>query len=122
MDRAQGRQQLAGHRQEFIARQGSLREVLLQALAFDKVRPQAGAAIVDAGAMHREDVWMTHPRQPPRLLDVGAGGLDLTAILAAQLQRHLALQQWIVGAIDVAESTAAQLRDDAQVTPLHRVT
>ena len=93
----------------------ALGELGLERPAFDELHPEAGAAVDALGAVDSGDVRMTHARhQPAFVYDEPVLG---AVVVAEQLQRDVAIEARVPGAIDVAEAAAADLLVNAKGTP-----
>jgi hypothetical protein len=94
------------------------RQPLAQGLALDVLHRQEHLAVVDPDVEHRDDVGMRQPRQ--RLgLALHAGAPDRARLRGADdLDRDLAIELGIEGAIDHAHAAGADLIDDQVTTDL----
>ncbi len=115
--RTERRRKRAGDGQDFGDRPRPVPpDPIRQRLPGDQVRPQARAPVVDRGAMHGEDVLVAHAREPACLGDEHA---RMQGVVAAQLERNLALEQRIEGTMDLAMTALADRFEDPQVSPGH---
>ena len=70
MDGRERRAQIQADEGRFArAKRAARLDGLLERLAAHELHPQADAAVVLLGAVHLDDVRMTHAREPPRLFE-----------------------------------------------------
>ena len=98
-----------------------LGEGLLERLAAQKVGPEADAPCVPVGPVDDQDVGVPDARQAAGLLDEAPGlRVSGAALEPPELERDLALQRGIDGAVNVAEAAAAERPEDLQGAPGRR--
>ena len=91
---------------------------LFERAALDELHPQADAAVDSFSAVDGDDVRMANACEQPAFFDDGGLRATLPADTRQQLQRHLAIQAGIPGAIDLAERALADALEHAQMAPV----
>ena len=90
-------------------------ELGLERLTLDELHPQAGATVDALRPVDGGDVGMAHARHQPAFVhDEPVLG---PIVVAQQLERDVAIEARVPGAIDVAEAPAADLLVDAEGAP-----
>ena len=95
----------------------ALAERLFERAALDELHPQADASVDAFSAVDGDDVRMADAGEEPAFFDDRGRG-PLGDVGRQQLQRDLAIQPGVPGAIDVAERAAPDAFEHAQVTPV----
>ena len=105
----------AGPREVLGWKRTSGGELGLERLTLDELHPEAGAPIDALRPVDRGDVRMADPRHQPAFVhDEPVLG---PIVMAQQLERDVAIEARVPGAIDVAEAPAADLLVDAEGAP-----
>ena len=94
---------------------------LFERAAPDEFHPEADACADLLGAVDRDDVRMTDAGEQSAFVDDGRreriahGGIRID-----QLERHLAIEARVPGAVDLAEDATADSLERAQVSPVRQ--
>ena len=97
--------------------QRARRHLRAQRLPFDQFHGDVGLAVGLANLVNRADVRMVEARGGPRLTDqAGTRGRIVEARRREHLDRHVAVEPLVAGAIDLAHPAGANLPDDSVVS------
>ncbi len=94
-------------------RQPSPREQPVERRAVEELGHDVGEAALDADVEDRDDVGMVEGGRSPGLLLESAQAVDVVGHLGRQhLDRDLAIEALVVGAVDLAHAAGPEWRDD----------
>ncbi len=91
---------------------------LLERLAPHQLHPQADALVVLLRAVHLHHVRVTHPRQPPGLLEDATCAPRVIALVVQQLERDVTVEIGIQGTVDVAGRAVPDPIEEQQPAPV----
>jgi hypothetical protein len=94
-------------------RHRTLLQHVAQALTFQKLRNEVGTAILGADVIEPQNVWMVQCRYCPRFLLEPPQPLRISRErLRQNLDRHIAAQPSVAGAVDLTHSARSNQRHD----------
>ena len=97
----------------------ALRDQLLERAAAHQLHPQADPAVDHLGAVERDDTgWRTRASaRPSSMIERARARRPRSASAAQQLERDLAVEPRVPGAVDLAERAAADALEHGEVAP-----